>query len=383
MDSPFPFSHYVTGKNFVGRKGDVSLLGNLLSQGEHVCIYEPPRTGKTSLIQETLFSLRSKGVLFSVGQFSAQNIRTPEQFLLRMGSTLIRMVASTPSECSALVERYLSGTHFIFDAAAYAERDEVLSLNWDWDDADVAALLSFPFRLAQERGDRMMLIVDEFQCIGQMDDADGFFRQLDASLRENRDNSRFSYLFCGSAVNAMDRIFHGSRLFSRIVERVCLSPVDEREMTDQIYRGFLTSGKSVDKNLLQAACHLFRGHVWYINTFAFYCDSMSRGFIMEPMLEDALSCLLSQHAVRFNAVMSDLTTHQVNLLKAVVDGVTRFSSADVIRQYDLHSSANVKRVKDALMKKEVLLFDESDRPVIIDPLFEYWVRKYYFEQKNV
>jgi len=45
----------------------------------------------------------------------------------------------------------------------------------------------------------------------------------------------------------------------------------------------------------------------------------------------------------------------------------------------LHSSANVKRVKDALMKKEVLIFDENDTPAFIDPLFEYWVKKYYFQ----
>ena len=34
------------------------------------------------------------------------------------------------------------------------------------------------------------------------------------------------------------------------------------------------------------------------------------------------------------------------------------------------------------MKKEVLEFDEDDKPTIIDPLFEYWVKKYYFEMKE-
>jgi hypothetical protein len=81
--------------------------------------------------------------------------------------------------------------------------------------------------------------------------------------------------------------------------------------------------------------------------------------------------------------MEDLTTHQVNFLRATVDGVVRFSAADVIRKYGLNSSANVKRVKDALMKKEVLQFDENDNPQIIDPLFEYWVKKYFFELKEV
>ncbi|MBR1510110.1 MAG: ATP-binding protein [Bacteroidales bacterium] len=382
MDTAFPYSQYVTGKNFVGRRSDVTLLGNFLSQGEHVTLYEPPKTGKTSLIQQTLFTMRLSGTAFTVGQFSALNIRTPEAFLLRLGSTLIRMVASTPSEYADLVQRYLSETHFVFDPAAYADGEQVLTLGWELDQADIAAMLSFPFRLAQERGDRLILIIDDFQCLTLLDNPDAILRPLDNSLKENRDKRRFSYIFCGSGVNAMSRIFKGSLLFSRLVERVRLSPVDEREMADHVHKGFLAGGKVVEKELLQGACRLFKGHLWYINHFAAICDAMTRGYIMEPVLVDALNCLLAVHEPRFSAMVSDLTTHQVSLLRATVEGVTRFSSADVIRKYGLNSSANVKRVKDALMKKEVLQFDENDNPSIIDPLFEYWVRKYYFEFKD-
>ena len=31
---------------------------------------------------------------------------------------------------------------------------------------------------------------------------------------------------------------------------------------------------------------------------------------------------------------------------------------------------------------EILLFDADDNPTVIDPLFEYWVKKYYFEMKD-
>ena len=129
MDSPFPYSQYVTGKNFVGRRNDVILLGNLLSQGEHVVLSEPPKTGKTSLVQQTLYSLRLKGVTFSVGQFSALNIRTPETFLLRLGSTLLKMVGNTPLEYADLARRFLDGSHFVFDPVAYETEGRLLSLN--------------------------------------------------------------------------------------------------------------------------------------------------------------------------------------------------------------------------------------------------------------
>ena len=100
---------------------------------------------------------------------------------------------------------------------------------------------------------------------------------------------------------------------------------------------------------------------------------------MEPVLLEALDTILSIHRGRFISIMNDLTTFQVSLLRAILEGNTRFSSAEVIRQYGLNSSANVRRLKDALCKKEIVFFDENDNPVLLDPLFEYWVRRSYFK----
>ncbi len=384
MDTPFPYSQYVTGKNFVGRKGDVVLLGNLLSQGEHVVMYEPPKAGKTSLVQQSLLSMRMSGKSFTVGQMSALNIRTLEEFLLRLGSTVVRMVASTPAEYAAVVQKYLDGTHFVFDSTAFADEDRIVSAGWDLDAEDVRAMLRFPFRLARDRGERLILIVDEFHSVLHQENPDALLRSLDATMRAAREAGErlFSLILSGSAVNAMRSIFESSLLFHRQVERVRLSPVEESEMASHVLRGFLSGGKVMEANLMEGACRLFRGHLWYINHFSAICDSMTRGYIMEPVLVEALGALVSVHEPRFMEMMGSLTTHQVNMLKATVDGVTRFSSAEVIRKYGLNSSANVKRVKDALMKKEILLFDDGDNPVIIDPLFEYWVKKYYFEVKE-
>ncbi len=382
MDTAFPFSQYVTGKNFVGRRSDVTLLGNLLSQGEHVTIYEPPKTGKTSLVQQTLYSMRYAGKSFSVGQFSVLNIRSGEDFFLRLGSTVLKMAASTPEGFEAMVGKYFTGTHLVFDPAAYSERGEVLSASWELDETDFTAILDLPFALSRDGNTKMILIVDEFSCLGFLDNSDRVLQALDESLKRNRDNRNFSYILCSSSVNAMKAIFETGLLFHRRVERVRLSPVPDQEMAEHVHRGFLSGGKVVDKDLLLGACRLFKGHLWYINHFAYLCDAMTRGYMMEPILVDALNCLMATQEPRFVATVNSLTTHQVNLLRATVEGVSHFSGADVIRKYQLNSSANVKRVKDALMKKEVLVFDSQDTPSFQDPLFEYWLRKYFFEKKD-
>ena len=121
--------------------------------------------------------------------------------------------------------------------------------------------------------------------------------------------------------------------------------------------------------------------MWYLNHFTSICDTMSRGYINEGILMEALKTIISIHEPRFYAIVNDLTDHQLSLLLAILDGVTRFSASEVIEKYRLNSSANVRRVKDALKKKEVITFNEKDEPVILDPLFEYWVSNYFFERR--
>lgn len=386
MDSPFIYDKFVTGKNFIGRKSDCTILGNLISQHENVVLYEPAKSGKTSLIQQTLFNLRVMGKQLRIGQLSLLNVRSVETFALRLGGTAIRTAATTPAEYAACAARYLDGTHIVFDPQRFSETDEVLSATWTLDGDDLLAVLRLPYRIAEDGGAPLLLILDEFQNLALTEDGDAVFKAMEQVMKEERQRtpgSPFSYILSGSMVNAMKEIFEVRRYFYRLVEPLRLQAVDEREITEHIAKGFLTSGKVIDKDLLLGACRLFRNNLWYINNFVAICDAKSKGYIMEPILVEALASIIAVHEPRFRERMNGLTGHQVSLLRAIIDGVTKFSSSEIVRAYALNSSANVKRVKDALVKKEIVTFDSNDVPTILDPLFEYWVRKYYFEKKDV
>ena len=197
--------------------------------------------------------------------------------------------------------------------------------------------------------------------------------------RNRSDLYNAAYIMSGSMVNAMKYIFEEKRWFYRQVNHVALHPVDTKEIIEHVVKGFLNGmGKSFDRNLAMGACELFKSNLWYMNHLAAICDSLSKGFVTENMMTDALNSMISVHEPRFTSIVNDLTDHQLSLLKAVLDGVVKFSSSDVIEKYKLNSSANVRRVKDALKKKEVLTFNEKDEPVILDPLFEYWISNIYF-----
>ena len=151
------------------------------------------------------------------------------------------------------------------------------------------------------------------------------------------------------------------------------------DIVEHVMRGFQNSGKVIEQDMIRASCELFRGNLWYINHYMAICDSMTKGYINDGILMEALRMMLSLHEPRFMRMMYSLTVYQINMLKAILDGVVKFSATEVIEKYGFNSSANVRRVKDALCKKEIVTFNERDEALVLDPLFEHWLRKYYFE----
>ena len=379
MDSPFIYDRFVSGKNFVGRKNDVNSLANLLEAGEHVAMYEPPKSGKMSLIQQTLFNMRVKGLQFMVGQLDLFNVRTLDAFLLKFASSVIRPICSTPGESSAIVSRFLDGTPFVFDSSRFAsDSEEIISLNWEADHEDLARMIRLPQRLAAERGVPFYMVISEFQNIMKIDGWEDIFKEMEKVLSESVQSPSVSFIMSGSMVNAMKFIFEEKKFFYRMHEHLPLSRVDDREIIDHIVRGFMLGGKVVDRELILGACTLFKGNLWYLNHFSAVCDSLSKGYMNEPILMEALSTIISIHEPRFKAMVDDLTDFQMSLVRATIDGVVKFSASDVIERYKLNSSANVRRLKDALRKKEIISFDEKDEPYFLDPLFQYWLEKYYY-----
>ena len=382
MDTPFIYARFVPGKNFLGRKMDCTILSNILAAGEQVMMYGRPKSGKMSVVQQTLFNMRLSGRQFMVAHTSLANVRTLEQFLLKLGTSVIKSMSSTAEEYSSIVARHLEGTHFVFDRALFATQGEVVSLNWTPDMNDVAQMIRLPQRIAQEQGKSYYVILEDFHNLLRMDEYEDVFKEMNKFFSERDYSSQVSssYLMIGSHVNAMKLIFEEKKYFYRQVEHLQLTTLDERDIIDYIVKGFMVSGKVIDKNLALGACKLFRCDMWYLNHLVSICDTLTRGYINEAVMMDALKMLISIHEPHFQSIVDDLTDHQLSLMRAVLDGVVRFSASEVIEKYALNSSANVRRVKDALKKKEVLTFNEKDEPVILDPLFEYWLEKHFFEK---
>lgn len=381
MDGTFVINKYVSGKNFIGRQNELNAFKNLLEQGENIAIFETPHSGKRSFVQHAFLTMRASGRQFSVVDFPMMTTRSIQDFVCKLGSAILQSFGKSQADHAANVAQFLDGTHFVFDPIRFENDGEILSLNWDINDYDIQAVFQLPYLMAQGKSNRTIIILDEFQNVMLTEDGDKICK-LASKVFESMDPGMkrwVSFVFMGSQYNAMKEIFSIRKLFYRQVNVLPLGTIDAKDILDHTIRGFLSSGKVVERELLLGACQLFRCHIGYINELCFICDSLSKGYIMEPIMVESLETVLFNHQPRFKETMYNLTTFQVNLLRAIVDGHTKFSSSEVIRKYNLNSSANVRRLKDALCKKEVITFDDNDIPQFLDPLFEYWLKKYYFQ----
>ena len=376
MDRPFVFNMPVTGRDFIGRRSDCVALSSLISHGSNVALWGPPKCGKMSAIRQALLDVHQSGSSFLACELDLADVREPHRFARRLAGRLLQTAASVPDEIAGLGGACLGGTSLAFDPEAYSDTGEVFPGSFPLPEDELREVLELPYRLADMLGKGVAVILREFQSLDS-EAGERLFALMAEVFAAHREQSGHpcSYVMTGSRPNAMEDIFVRRRYFRDTVERHQLSPIPEAALSEHVLRGFSAGGKVIDRDLLSGVCRLLKGNIWYINQFFFICDSLSKGFISEIILNDALACLIALHEPRFRAMLGDLTDFQRRLLGAVLDGYAKFSTTEVIEKYALNSSANVKRLKDALMKKEVITFDDKDEPRILDPLFEYWLKK--------
>lgn len=386
MNSNFIFDRPVTGKDFIGRKSECDSLAACLQRFESAAVYGPPRIGKSSLIMQTFRNMRMSHQMFDVLDVDMLPVRTLEQFCSVFGEAVIRLYASTPDEISALTDKYLAEGGMNFNQSGYASDDTVLTFSKAPDLQTLRLLLMLPFRLADDSGRAVYIHLRCFQNVLFFEDCDAFLKCLVSCLNESASvftSPKCAYVFNGSAHNAMKSIFDRKHIFGKSVNVFTLNAVEQNAAVPEISRKMLSSGKVLDQQSAAAIYNFFRGNIGIINHFCSLCDFLSRGYVQDMILQEALSLLLGTYEPVFESMVSDLTSYQVSLLKAILDGNVRLGSAEMIRKYGLNSSANVKRLKDALVKKEIISFDRQDVPYFLNHLFEIWLDRRYFKSNKI
>lgn len=351
MDTPFAFDKIPCGNGVIGRSAEIDcILSSLGPSGKSIAVYGGARSGKETLVTEAIERYRNHKKNLIVCEFDLLGVRSSDAF--------VHLWREKMRECAVEVNR---GALLPFEIRI--------------DEIPENKIFDLPGIIANEASAQMIIYFKEFQNLLLCEDDS--FRLEDLDRAWSRQHA-VRYILTGSFINAMKSIFEERRCFYSLCRTLELKPIDKKTVCEYIRGSFLRYGRVIEMEEALAIYEITSGNMWYVNQLCAFCHAMPAGYVNRKIVNQARDILLSIHIPRFKQTLYDLTGNQVSLLHAVADGERKFSSAESMERYRLNSSAGVARVKEALRKKEVITFDSEDNARIIDPLFEYWLKNYYF-----
>lgn len=133
-----------------------------------------------------------------------------------------------------------------------------------------------------------------------------------------------------------------------------------------------TEKKYIPENIAVKLCNSVDRHSSYVQQLSWNLFVLTDNVASESNLEEAISDTLRQNNSFFTEQIKDLTSYQLNFLKAVASGVHKgFSSAKILDEWHLGAKSNISVIKNTLFDKE--LIDERNGEIFLsDPLFEIW-----------
>jgi len=363
MESPFAYSKVAIGSDFIGRKKELACLMDFIKNRRHSLIYDAPKTGKHSLVRQAFLKLKEERYEFIPIYLNFMTFRSFDSMLRHYAAAIMDAVRSFRPD---------SFTADIQDSFGFPEdQDTPLTV------AQTDLIISLPERIGKEYSINPVVWLDEFQTILNFEDRDVAISTLESYFFKHE---HVTYILMGSKINAMKHIFENVRYFLNFAEKIELSALEEKDVTERIYRNFVKMGRVVEPQQAHAIYESVEGHPWYIMSIANICFNLTRGYLNANIFNEAIQTVLYIHETRFMDIIDSLSSYQLRILRAVFDGVTKLNSQEVIEKYQLNSSANAHRLKEALTKKEVIAFDENDVPRIIDPLFHLWLKTRFFTE---
>ena len=218
-----------------------------------------------------------------------------------------------------------------------------------------------------------MVCIDEFQQIAEFDDSKTFQKKLRTvwQLQEHT-----SYCLFGSKKHLMNELFEKKSLpFYKFGDVMYLQKINAADWVNYICGRFEATGKVIDRELAERICKLVDNHSSYVQHLAWLVWVHTDKVATPQDLEMAYEDIIDQNTPLFEKQTENLSTYQMNFLRAVIDGVrSEFTSQMILQKYELGSSANVSIIKRALVKKELIEI-ENRQVSIPDPVMQVWLRR--------
>ena len=371
MDKAFIYGMSVEGKNFTDRELETKRLQLNFENGMNSILISPRRIGKTSLVKKvkSLTENKERIVVF----MDIYKCRSEYEFYEKFASSVIQATSTKMDQMVRTAKEFIMS---ITPRITYSQdpgTEYTLSLGITPKMNTPEEILDLPERIAQKKGIQMVVCIDEFQQIGEMPDSLTVQKTIRSVWQHHRN---VCYCLFGSKQHLMNNLFYSRKMpFYQFGDMFFLKKIPTEKWVPFITSRFKDAGKQISEKLAERICQTVDNYSSYVQQLAWNVFVVSDSIVTEQSFQEGLEATFAQVTPFFVELTANLTTYQMNLLRAICSGFHEdFGKKDVTSHYDLGSRSNLVKLKKALIEREIVEQTE-DGLFISDPLFERWFKQ--------
>ena len=375
--NPFRFGSLALDAAFTDRQAEIDALVADARNGQDVVVFAPRRYGKSSLVWRVAQELVREGVL--VAQVDLMRTPTKDLLAAKLAKAIheelatrlwnakerLKVFAGLRLTPTVTVDPNDGSVSFSFDARA-AEEDI---------DATLEELLVVLGRIASERDRRVVLVLDEFQ---EVVDIDSSLIKLMRSVFQEQ--PEVAHVYLGSKRHMMERIFNDeNEPFWRSAKQMELGVIPPDLFEPYALARFRDTGKDLSPDTCREALALTAGHPYATQELLYFLweETEPDGTAEAGELDGAVEATLRSEHSHFTLVWDRASAAQRRVLQALAqEGPGRPLGADYQRRHSLPVSPTVQTALTALERAELVNRVRRGEYEIAEPFLTEWIRRY-------
>jgi AAA+ ATPase superfamily predicted ATPase len=371
--NPFRFGALALDEAFADRKSELAELRADALAGQDVVLFAPRRFGKSSLVWRASQELIRRRAL--VAHVDLMTTPTLARFADKLAQSIHEDLASPLFRARERL-RVFQGLR-VTPTVTVSPEDGALGFSFSAAaagsdlTATIERLLELPGQLAGERNRRVVLVLDEFQ---EVIDIDPGLPRLMRSVFQRQ--PEVAHVYLGSRRHTLEQIFNDeNEPFWRSAKRIELGVIDPSAFGPFIAERFRQSGREIEDQAIELVLSTTRGHPYATQELCYFLWQRSgeRAPATREEVESAVDDVLRSEDSHFTAVWESATAIQRILLQALAAEEGHPLSGEYRRRHGLPPASSVQRALQSLERSE-LVGRAGGRAWISEPFLAEWLR---------